>query len=272
MNDNQGNEKIIPLNVLDGIKNDLKPFLNGGQNLFVQSSTNNRVNEQLKKYHVSGPSGKVIRVTELGETEYFFNQEEDLEGVINFSFPTYIFGTDDGENTNKSRRKQYQTIKKHIFKLLEDMFISLKRNKSYLTTFMVILAEMMKNSMDHSTNEAYLGIHIRLVRDKIILHFALADNGNGIIGNSSMPSMDKIYQDICTIGVSSKTGNGINCGVGMNLLSEGLVNLNVSISAFDNSYEYKFKETDDLDGRLNKNIFQINKNIKFYYLGTAVFS
>ena len=149
-----------------------------------------------------------------------------------------------------SRSESISTVRREIKKFLEkDVSRRFAREQ-----FMVVIQEMVKNTLDHSNGPAFLALQRSDNGGRGALSFAYCDSGDGlcrnvrgyietlVCGNNSnivdLHQMIRLHQkggmsDILhwalKSGNSTKKGNGVNCGLGLMLIVEGARNCGIRL-------------------------------------------
>lgn len=169
---------------------------------------------------------------------YSFNNREVI------SYP--IFCLDLTEQRDGERRDVITPFRKTLMELL----IPFKERYNFnACQFITIISEMLKNSADHTNEEAFCGLDIVHIKEEgsITIHFVFGDLGAGIkkdIQNYMLPSSIKkqrishmsfsdTYHYALTRGFTTKPDNEINKGIGMSLILEGGKKINMELSVFD---------------------------------------
>lgn len=217
-------------------------------------------------------TNNIIWINFIWISWYQYTKYIDFEWNINISFPIYRFWIDDWINNYESRRKQSNKLKSFIhwlfWRIFEEEFWTII-DVWYLNSLIVLFAELMKNSMDHTNKEAYFWLHLKKLGDKIILYFLLADEWKWL--KNLVSKLDQNYKTLTDTNFSTIKNNWINMWIWMTLLSEECLKwLNTSISSFEDWEEYNFYKIEDIDWKIDKNIFIIDINSIFYYLWTTV--
>ena len=122
-----------------------------------------------------------------------------------------------------------------------------KMSNVNICQFIVVLTEMIKNSADHTDNEAFFGLDVVQENKKVAIHFVFGDMGLGIKKNiqtylatsvlkkkrASHLSFSDAYHFALTQGCTTKPKSENNKGLGMTLIREGSQGANIDISMFD---------------------------------------
>jgi hypothetical protein len=155
-------------------------------------------------------------------------------------------------STVVDRSAEISRVKRHI-----KQYFSLNATKSIpQQQLMVILMELVKNTLDHSNSRAYLGLHTH----KNTFSFAYADTGAGIIyavrkfwqaksaelyaqgATEEAAKFQRLYSKgsfsdlihwALQPGNSTKLGNGINFGFGLMMIVEAARNGQIKLAVHD---------------------------------------
>jgi hypothetical protein len=169
---------------------------------------------------------------------YSFNNRKTI------SLPIYCFNLR-GYKKEERRNASFPFRKM----LMEELRPFEKSYNLNICQFITILTEMLKNSADHTDDEAFFGLDIVNMpeKDSIAIHFVLGDMGCGIKKNiqdyllspeakkKRVPHMSfsDAYHFALTRGCTTKPNNKNNKGLGMTLIREGSQGVNMDISMFD---------------------------------------
>jgi hypothetical protein len=170
-------------------------------------------------------------------------------------------------------------------KALEDWLVEIFSHLSCrknLNQLVIILREMAKNTADHTSGIAALGIEKRLqANGNQVLKFSYSDTGPGIhqslwsqwaddakIKRLRHQGVAESYRMALKEGFSTKSGNGINLGLGMSLIMQGSIRLGVDLSVFDaDSRGLLTNLRETTHSEIRKNFFHLSTNMGFAYHG-----
>ncbi|WP_200234496.1 hypothetical protein [Thiohalocapsa halophila] len=166
---------------------------------------------------------------------------------------------------------------------LVGIFDSLPRTKN-LNQLVIILREMAKNTADHTSGIAALGLERRLQPTGTeVLKFSYSDTGPGIhqslwsqwgeeakIKRLRHQGVAESYRMALKEGFSTKSGNGVNLGLGMSLIMQGCISLGVDLSVFDaDSRGLLTNLRETTHSEIRKNFFHLSTNMGFAYHGAV---
>lgn len=191
----------------------------------------------------------------FGKNRSMFGLETNFEGPFNkpiehfcfynretLSFPVYCLKFNDHYGHRRDLLKYFKKDLKDKLTFLE------KEYHIHINQLIIILTEMAKNSADHTSDNAFLGIDIVKYPEKklVALHFVFGDLGNGIkqhieenlppnIREKRSPhySLYECYYWALKHGYTSNPSSGENKGIGMSLILDGAKGINLNLSVFD---------------------------------------
>jgi hypothetical protein len=199
------------------------------------------------------------------------------QNIINnevHSIPIYHIKIGDYNN----RREVLKTFRNEINTLLTPYFDKYDFNLSQLT---LILNEILKNTADHTSTNALLGIDIIFSSNQTIeINFAIGDFGVGINMNvkDHLPEeqlkryeywdLTQTYRFALSRGGTTKMESINNRGMGMSIIIDGAREIGLELSIFDAESRGLLTEIKSLShSEIRKNFYNIGRNIGFYYHG-----
>ena len=202
--------------------------------------------------------------------------ESDSFGNEIHSFPVYCIRIND---YIEKRRDILKDFKKWIYLLLEQYYNDYDFNISQLV---LILNEIVKNSADHTSDNAFIGIDILFNNDKskIKLLFSIGDLGKGININvkDNLPvditerldywDLTQTYRAALSRGFTTKNKSIDNKGIGMSIILDGSKQMGLKLSVFDAESRGILSNIESLSHQeIRKHFYDIGNPVGFYYLG-----
>jgi hypothetical protein len=221
----------------------------------------------------------------LNSKDFLTNEDpikSKIFGSSKISFPIIYINFMAGNNNRRSQIKQVKKI------LYDRLFYFSKIYNFNIAQFISILFELSKNSADHASKNAILGMDVFESSDAMKLNFLYGDFGLGIkkhieeylYKNNKQRlehlSLTEIYHIACSKGFTSKPGNGVNFGLGLSTIIELAKTMKMSLSVFDASsrgllskIDLTSSKDDNTSHKKLRDIFFIySRKNPFCYFGT----
>jgi hypothetical protein len=208
-----------------------------------------------------------------------------LYGRKIISLPIMCINFSQHESGGAGRRKAMKAFKGDLFPYLCKLELSYRFQANILTS---IFCEMVKNSADHTQDDAFFGMDIIKIpeNNSCELHFVLGDLGKGIkqhiqdnlqgehkLKRGNKWSLYESYYFALKHGYTSRPENQINKGFGMSIILDGASCCNMSLSVFDASSRGLLSSLEGVKHRnvthseLRKHFFKFTNNKVFFYYG-----
>lgn len=240
------------LNIVDQVKN--LGFFDILNNYGEQKSIFNSNNENIQRFE---------------PVEYF----DDLDRKI-LSYPIFTLNFKKYSN----RREFLAEFKEWLYLLLEKYY---EKYDFHFTMLISILNEIAKNSADHTTGNAFMGLDVCFNNNKSIsIYFTIGDLGVGIKKNIEKIlkgdflkrrkhwSLYESYLYALKHGFTSKPNSIENKGVGMTIIINSSRAINLDLRVFDaNSMGLLNTLISISHGEIRKNFYNIGNDVGFYYFG-----
>lgn len=176
------------------------------------------------------------------------------------------------------RREVLKTFRKEINILLAPYFENYDFN---ITQLILILNEILKNTADHTSTNAFFGMDVLFTSSQMIeINFAIGDLGVGINMNvkNHLPEeqlkryefwdLTQTYRFALSRGNTTKQDSINNKGMGMSIILDGAKEIGLELSVFDAESRGLLSEIESLThSELRKNFYNVGRNIGFYYHG-----
>jgi len=239
------------------------------------------------------------RLPESPDLNLFGNEIEDVSyeslkpriqevgtGAVVYSYPLYKldFGKYD------DRREAFNEVLADFKGWLRNIFNSFKEYNITKNELLLILKEIIKNSADHTEDNAYFAIDIREEKlgpqkKKMEINFSFMDFGKGIyrtiwdfiseeLKQKRIPkrSITEAYHKALQMGFSTKTGSKNNMGLGMSIITEGAKGIDLNLSVFDaQSRGVLTSIQGNSHAEIRRHFFDTGSSVNFFYYGRICF-
>ncbi len=191
------------------------------------------------------------------------------------SFPIQLINFQEVTN----RRDKLKNLRDWIYQILNPYYEEYDFNLSQLT---LILNEIVKNSADHTNENAFIGMDIIFSYDKSVIEiiFSIGDLGEGINMHikNNLPEdklkrykywdLTQTYRSALSKGFTTKMESLNNKGIGMSIILTGSYKIDLNLSIFDAESRGLISKIKSLThGEIRKNFYSIGKPVGFYYYG-----
>jgi hypothetical protein len=266
---------LILIKLLKMIKNDI--YLRNWE------THNEIINEEFKKI-VKLDFFKIFdkykRLNSIFDNNEFVNTKGDAVVKVDsmgnniISFPIHCIEI----NKNNNRREILKDFRTWISNLLEPYYNKYDFN---LTQLVLVLGEIVKNSADHTNDNAFMGIDIstNISNELIEISFAIGDLGVGINMNikNNLPhnklerldywDLTQTYKWALEEG-SSSSNSEHNKGLGMSLILNGSRGMKLYLSVYDAQSRGILSNIKELThGEIRKNFYNLGNPVGFFYFG-----
>jgi ABC-type transporter Mla MlaB component len=199
--------------------------------------------------------------------------------IETYSFPIYHIDF----NLFTARRDPLERLRKDISKIIKKLFVGFGLKAHF---FLAIIQEIAKNSADHTSDNAFLGLDISIntAQTYLKVQFSYGDLDKGIhnsikefvVRKEPKKKVDKwglsdSYYYALNNGFTTKPESSHNKGIGMTLILEACEALNIDISVFDaNSRAVLSKVKDNSHAEIRKALYDTGRSVGFYYYGELI--
>jgi ABC-type transporter Mla MlaB component len=194
------------------------------------------------------------------------------------SFPIYYIDF----SSYQERRDAMEIVRKIVSTRIKEIFVEFDLKPHF---FLAIIQELIKNSADHTSENAFLGMDISINSQRTLLkmQFSYGDLGHGIHDSiktfikdndpsfanrvANMALSDSYHYALKT-GFTTKQKSTRNKGMGMTLILEASNALNLNLSVFDaNSRAVLSKLVENSHSEIRKVLYDTGRKVGFYYYG-----
>ncbi|MBM4241685.1 MAG: hypothetical protein FJ150_08510 [Euryarchaeota archaeon] len=207
-------------------------------------------------------------------------REDEIVNVDNtgrkiVSYPIYMIDFQKYIDRRDALVDVRRWIDKKLMRYSEEYRFSVKQ-------FEVVINEIIKNTADHTSVNAFIGMDIIYSYDENTLdvQFSVTDLGVGI--NENVKNMIKhelmsrykfwditqTYKVALSDGYTTNSSSKRNRGIGMSLILQSARNMNMMLSVFDAKSRGLLNKIEDISHKeIRKNFFNVDRYIGFAYFG-----